>query len=119
MATSFWCGWLPRAAALFGLSLLTAACARGAPDAAVASGARSLHCGRAELESTLNRETPKVREYVVACNFMYTRVQCSDGGCRPAAVEPPCIGKKDCFEEDPVTLEWKPPAALAHAETTR
>lgn len=57
----------------------------------------------------LNRTTPKVREYVVGCDFMYTRVHCTEQGCHPAEVKPPCIGDMPCFEEDPVTLEWRLP----------
>jgi hypothetical protein len=92
---------------------LGAGCAGGAPAAAIEAGARSLHCQGQELESALNRETSQVREYVVGCNFTYTRVQCRDGRCYTAAVEPPCLGMKECFEEDPVTLEWKLASELA------
>ena len=67
----------------------------------------SLHCPRQDLEVALNRQTHSVREYAVACNFMYTRVQCSARGCHPAEVEPPCVGNMPCFEEDPETLTWK------------
>jgi hypothetical protein len=67
---------------------------------------QSLKCPNNELESGLNRETPKVREYVVGCNFMYERVHCTDQGCYRAPPEPPCMGNLPCFEEDPVTLEW-------------
>ena len=89
------------------------------PDAVLDAGARNLHCPRRELEVVLNRETPRVREYAVACNFMYTRVDCSDAGCRPAPVEPPCVGKLPCFEEDPITLEWRLPEKAKLAEQTR
>lgn len=80
-----------------------------APDAVLETGGRSLHCPRRELEVVLNRETPRVREYAVACNFMVTRVHCTNDGCRPAPVEPPCVGDLPCFEEDPLTLEWRLP----------
>jgi len=119
MVMLFGSGWKARSSLLCGLLISASACARGAPDAAVATGARNLHCARTELDSVLNRETSKVREYVVACNFMYTRVHCTDAGCHPAAVQPPCLGQKDCFEEDPVTLEWKPPTELGHRTAAR
>jgi hypothetical protein len=40
---------------------------------------------------------------------MYTRVHCTKAGCRSAPLEPPCVGNLPCFEEDPVTLEWRLP----------
>ncbi len=86
-----------------------------APDAVRDIGLRKLHCSRDDVEVALNRETPKVREYAVGCNFMYTLVHCTDQGCAPAAVKPPCIGDLPCFEEDPDTLTWR----LAAAETYR
>ena len=78
-----------------------------APDSVRDVASSSLHCPREELEVALNRQTHSVREYAVACNFMYTRVQCTAQGCRPAEVEPPCVGNMPCFEEDPETLTWK------------
>jgi hypothetical protein len=58
------------------------------------------------MEFVLNRETPKVREYLVGCDFTYTKVHCSSSaGCVPAKPRPPCFGG-GCFEEDPITLEW-------------
>jgi hypothetical protein len=90
---------------LFGTVSLTS-CA-SAPDAVLETGGRNLHCGNNELEVVLNRETPVVREYAVACNFMYTRVHCTKTGCRSAPLEPPCVGNLPCFEEDPVSLEWR------------
>jgi hypothetical protein len=95
---------------LFAISLVAsclAACARDAPLAAVNAGMHNLKCPRSDIETSLVRQTPKVREYVVACDFMYTRVHCSDHGCQPAPLQPPCTGDL-CFEEDPVTLQWKP-----------
>jgi hypothetical protein len=88
-----------------------------APDAVRTVASSSLHCPREELEVALNRETHTVREYAVACNFMYTRVQCTDQGCHPAEVEPPCIGDMPCFKEDPETLTWK--LAASDAATLR
>jgi hypothetical protein len=102
-----------RASAFIGCSLLfgglsLASCA-SAPDAVLETGGRNLHCPRSDLEVVLNRETALVREYAVACNFMYTRVHCTKTGCRSAPLEPPCVGNLPCFEEDPVTLEWRLP----------
>ena len=57
------------------------------------------------MVSELNRETRRVREYYVACDFTYTTVRCADGRCFPAKPKPPCFGG-GCFTEDPVTLEW-------------
>jgi hypothetical protein len=92
------------------------ACAGSEPAAVIQMGSRNLRCPRSELSSELNRTTPKVREYIVGCDFMYTRVHCTDKGCHPAEVKPPCIGDMPCFEEDPVTLEWRlPKSAGVHA----
>jgi len=66
-----------------------------------------LKCPSGDMEAGLNRETPKVREWYVGCDFVYARVHCTDAGCHPAPVKPPCIGDLQCFEEDPVTLEWQ------------
>ncbi len=99
-------------AVLLVFALVPPACA-GAPDTVVDAGARNLHCPRSEIEVVLNRETRSVREYAVACNFTYTLVHCTKGGCAPAPVKPPCVGDIPCFEEDPETLEWR----LAEAPT--
>jgi len=107
-------------ALLVTLALGSSSCA-SAPDAVLEAGGRNLHCPRRELEVALNRETAQVREYAVACNFMYTRVHCTKTGCYSAPLEPPCVGNLPCFEEDPVTLEWRLPEkerqayAAAHA----
>ena len=102
-----------RAGALIGSSILFASAhlisCVSAPDAVLETGGGNLHCPKSDLEVVLNRQTPAVREYAVACNFMYTRVHCTDSGCRPAPLEPPCVGNLPCFEEDPVTLEWRLP----------
>ncbi|HTQ06254.1 MAG TPA: hypothetical protein VMI54_20470 [Polyangiaceae bacterium] len=93
-----------------------------APDSVRDVAASSLHCPREELEVALNRQTHTVREYAVACNFMYTRVHCTAQGCKPAEVEPPCLGNMPCFEEDPETLTWKlseNDAAKARARRTQ
>jgi hypothetical protein len=89
--------------------LLAGGCASSAPDSVLQVGSRNLRCPRSEVSTELNRTTPKVREYLVGCDFMYTRVHCTDAGCRPAEIKPPCIGDGPCFEEDPVTLEWRLP----------
>lgn len=79
-------------------------------------GSQNLRCPRSELATTLNRTTPKVREYLVGCDFMYSRVHCTDRGCSLAEVKPPCIGDMPCFEEDPVTLRWRLPPKVASRE---
>jgi hypothetical protein len=71
----------------------------------LAVAARNLHCPQTEMVSELNRETRRVREYYVACDFTYTTVRCADGHCFPAKPKPPCFGG-GCFTEDPETLEW-------------
>ncbi len=90
---------------LFALALL--GCASAEP-AVVQAASQNLKCSRSEVETTLNRETPVVREYLVGCNFMYARVHCTAEGCHPAEVKPPCIEGTNapCFKEDPVTLRW-------------
>lgn len=93
-------------------AVVVPACAGSEQAAVLRVGSRNLKCPRSELESTLNRTTPKVREYLVGCDFMYTRVQCTEKGCHPAEVKPPCIGDMPCFEEDPVTLEWRLPKGV-------
>jgi hypothetical protein len=102
------------------MALGSSSCA-SAPDAVLEAGGRNLQCPHRDLEVALNRETSLVREYAVACNFMYTRVHCKKNGCYSAPLEPPCVGNLPCFEEDPVTLEWRLPEkerqayAAAHA----
>ena len=82
-------------------------------------GSQNLRCPTSELASTLNRTTPRVREYLVGCDFMYSRVHCTERGCHLAEVKPPCIGEGPCFEEDPVTLEWRLPPKLATRDEQR
>ena len=86
--------------------LAITACAAAEPSAVLRIGAKNLNCPRSEVETALNRQTPKVREYLVGCNFMYTRVHCTNAGCYAAKPEPPCFEGIPCFKEDPVTLEW-------------
>jgi hypothetical protein len=94
-------------AVLFGVVLgALSACTQSAErPAALAVAARNLHCTQPEMAIVLNRETPKVREYLVGCNFTYSKVRCANEGCFPAKPKPPCFGG-GCFKEDPVTLEW-------------
>jgi hypothetical protein len=66
-----------------------------------------LKCPSGDFEAGVARETTKVREWYVGCDFIYARVHCDESGCHPAPVKPPCIGDLQCFEEDPVTLEWE------------
>jgi hypothetical protein len=96
-------GWV-----VVGLGLL-GGCSLGAePPAVMSVGARNLRCQRSEVETALHRESAKVREYYVGCDFMYTRVLCEKQGeaCHPARPQPPCF-KGGCFKEDPVTFEWE------------
>lgn len=102
-------GNLPIVLVFLSLALGPSACASSEPAGVLQVGSRNLKCQRSEVATTLNRTTPKVREYLVGCDFMYTRVQCTDSECHPAQVKPPCIGDLPCFEEDPVTLEWRLP----------
>jgi hypothetical protein len=85
------------------------------PRGPLTVAAKNLKCQRSELHAELGRTTPKVQEYYVACDFMYTRVHCSkERGCYTAPLQPPCVNGS-CFKEDPVTLEWEPdnPVALS------
>jgi hypothetical protein len=70
---------------------------------------QDLRCAPDDVYAVLNRTTPKVREWIVGCEFYYRRVLCSDAGCAPAGPKPPCLGELQCFDEDPVTLEWTMP----------
>jgi len=88
------------------VTLIAAACASGAPEGVLETGAKKLRCSRSELETTLSRDTGTVREYYVGCNFMFARVHCRGERCYPASPEPPCMPKMPCFKEDPKTLEW-------------
>ena len=102
------------------LAVWVSGCAAGTEQTQVLQvGSRNLRCTRSEVESTLNRETPKVREYLVGCDFMYSRVHCTDRDCHLAEVKPPCIGEGPCFEEDPVTLEWRLPPQVASRDEPR
>lgn len=80
-------------------------------------GSRNLRCPRSDLETALNRESTKAREYYVGCDFMYTRVLCdkSTDSCHPAKAKPPCFGG-GCWKEDPQTFEWALDSTLARAD---
>ena len=82
------------------------ACSAHETDAVRRISAPRLKCPANEIETAVNRETPAVREWIAACDFMYTRVHCTKDGCYAAEPEPPCIGNMPCFKEDPVTLKW-------------
>jgi hypothetical protein len=95
------------------VALGASGCAGGEPNAVVSVGARNLRCQRSEVETALHRESPKVREYYVGCDFMYTRVLCDKpsgpgeaSACHPARPQPPCFGG-GCFKENPETFEWE------------
>ena len=82
------------------------ACSWGAePPGVMAMGARNLRCQRSEVETALHRESERVREYYVGCDFMYTRVLCSkaDGDCHPAKPQPPSTWSRRAYL--PVVIE--------------
>jgi hypothetical protein len=92
------------------------------PNAVLNVGARNLRCSRGELETALHRESPRVAEYYVGCDFMYTRVLCDKPSpghpareCHPAKPQPPCFAG-GCFKENPTTFEWELDETLASAE---
>ncbi|HEX2732861.1 MAG TPA: hypothetical protein VHM70_14730 [Polyangiaceae bacterium] len=87
-------------------ALLVCACAN--PEALQANqvAAERLHCDPETMAAGVERETAQVREWIVGCNFTYTRVHCRGHSCYQAPPKPPCIGNLPCFVEDPVTLEW-------------
>ena len=84
-------------------------CASREPAAVRSVAIEQLRCPPDEVYTVVNRTTPKVREWVVGCEFYYARVHCSARGCEPAPPKPPCFGELECFDEDPVTLEWTVP----------
>jgi|GEM_PF-3577048 len=109
------------AVSLVALSVVFGCSTAGESGAVLRVGSRNLRCPAADLETALNRESAKVREYYVGCEFMYTRVLCDKGtgqqasACHPAKPQPPCFGG-GCFTEDPVTFEWTLDESLASAE---
>jgi len=108
-------GWSKFAILAVGAALT--ACSWGAePPGVMTMGARNLRCQRSEVETALHRESARVREYYVGCDFMFTRVLCSkaEGDCHPARPQPPCFAG-GCFKEDPVTFEWELDESLARS----
>jgi hypothetical protein len=97
----------------YGVALALLACSTRENAQVRSVSAPRLKCPAQEIEMVVNRETPKVREWVAACDFMYTRVHCTERGCYAAPTKPPCIGDMPCFEEDPVTLQWNLASAQA------
>ena len=98
-----------RAKALGCALLLTSACAGASAERATVKSvaSRSLQCPAGDIEIARDRETAEVREYTAGCDMMVVDVLCSARGCHAAKPKPPCT-PDHCFEEDPVTLEWKP-----------
>ena len=93
-------------APLLTAALFVSACAN--PEALRANmvAAERLRCDPADMAAGIERETPVVREWVVGCNFTYTRVHCTGDRCYQAPPTPPCMGQLACLVEDPVTLQW-------------
>ncbi len=87
------------------------------PNAVLRVGSRNLRCPASDLETALNRESSQVREYIVGCDFIYTRVLCDkpSAQCHPAKPQPPCFGG-GCFKENPVTFEWELDNGVASRE---
>lgn len=102
---------------LLTIGFIVSACAGGEPSAVLQVGSRNLRCPRGDLQTALNRESTKAREYYVGCDFMFTRVLCDKNGeaCHPAEAKPPCFGG-GCWKEDPETFEWELDEAVASAE---
>jgi hypothetical protein len=79
------------------------------PEATRASlvAANRLRCDPDDMSAGIERSTPVVREWIVGCDFTYTRVHCTDQGCTQAPPVPPCVSEDmPCMVEDPVTLKW-------------
>lgn len=88
-------------------------CASHEPLGVRSVAQRQLKCASDDIYAVVNRTTPRVREWIVGCEFYYTRVLCSADGCHVPSPKPACFGDDECFKEDPVTLEWTlPPSAL-------
>lgn len=91
------------------VTLSFSGCANQESVQAKAAVVDRIKCQSGDIEAGVNRETSKVREWYVGCDFVYTRVHCDGEGCHPAPTKPPCIGELPCFKEDPETLEWSLP----------
>lgn len=97
------------ALAAVGVVAGTISCTSHAPVGVRSVAQRQLRCAPDDIYAVVNRTTPRVQEWIVGCEFYYTRVLCSSEGCRVPSPKPPCFGADDCFSEDPVTLEWTLP----------
>jgi hypothetical protein len=115
---------LARIATLVALTSSTFCGCAGANEsgAVLRVGSQNLRCPTSDLETALHRESSRVREYYVGCDFMYTRVLCDKPGagqaaaqCHPAKPQPPCFGG-GCFKENPTTFEWELDETLASSE---
>lgn len=91
------------------VSIGNVSCASHAPSGVKSVAQRQLRCSADDIYAVVNRTTPRVQEWIVGCEFYYTRVLCSSEGCRIPTPKPPCFGESECFEEDPTTLEWTLP----------
>jgi hypothetical protein len=97
-----------------GVATLVGCSTGGSSNAIARIGARNLRCQQSEVETALHRESNRVSEYYVGCDFMYTRVLCDKPHgaehptveCHPAKPQPPCFSG-GCIKEDPETFEWE------------
>ena len=101
------------AVAVGGATAGSAGCASSEPIGVRNVAQHQLKCASDDIYAVVNRTTPRVREWIVGCEFYYTRVLCSAEGCRVPTPKPPCFGDHECFEEDPVTLDWTLPRTAA------
>src|SRR5262245_16068338 len=92
-----------------GVSLGSVCCVSHDPPGVRSVAQRQLKCAPDDVYAVINRTTPRVQEWIVGCEFYYTRVLCSANGCQVPSPKPPCFGDQECFEEDPMTLEWTLP----------
>ena len=83
------------------------ACAGSEPRAVRHAAIQQLDCSPDDVYAIVNRTTTEVQEWYTGCDFKYLRVHCKKEGCAPAGPRPPCLGDGECFEEDPLTLEWR------------
>src|SRR5690606_31718037 len=98
--------WVKRACASMCCALWLGACVSHEPVAVGNVALQQLRCAPEDVYTVVNRTTPKVREWVVGCDFYYARVLCSEAGCQRAKPRPACVSDGECFVEDPVTVEW-------------